>query len=465
MPDFLPYTRHQLDAVLSMLGEASYLTVAPLAISAWRTPEPVPFAQRAAGSEITLHPGDRWGNLFDCAWFRFSGTVPPEAAGQTVVLLLDVNGEMCVFDEHGIPVRGLTNVSSEFDKSLGMPGKRVFPLLRPARGGEAVEIWADAGANDLFGNLQENGQVKEASIAICREDVRALYYDYEVLLDSLKVLPAASPRFQQILTALHQAVHLLWNGISAEAAGRARQALAPVLNKPGGDTGLTITAFGHAHMDLAWLWPLRETRRKGARTFATALANMDLYPDYIFAASQAQLFQWMKEDYPVLYERIRAKVKAGRLEPQGALWVECDTNVTGGESLVRQILYGRKFFLQEFQVDPTYVWLPDTFGYSAALPQIMNKAGLRYFSTQKLSWSLINRFPHHSFHWKGIDGSSVLVHMLPEETYNGPALPRSIARIESNYAEKASPSSASWPMALATAAAALARSIWSAWSA
>jgi alpha-mannosidase len=436
MPDFLQFTRRQLDFALQIIGEATYIPLAPLEIRAWRTPEPVPFARRMSGQELHLKVGNAWGALFDCAWFRFNGTVPVEAAGRKVVLLLDVNGEMCVFDDQGQPVRGLTNVASEFDKSLGLPGKRVLPLFDVARGGEAVEVWADAGANDLFGFLQENGQIKEAWVAACQEEVRGLYYDMEVLLDSLKVLPENAPRHQQILRALHDAVHAIWNGVDEENACQARKILAPVLKKQGGDTGLEITAFGHAHIDLAWLWPLRETRRKGARTFATALANMDLYPDYVFAASQPQLFQWIKEDYPELYERIREKVREGRLEPQGALWVECDTNVTSGESLVRQILYGRKFFLEEFGVDSSYVWLPDTFGYSAALPQILRKAGIRYFSTQKLSWSLINRFPHHSFHWQGVDGTPVLVHMLPEENYNSPALPRSIGKIEAGYAEK-----------------------------
>ncbi len=144
----------------------------------------------------------------------------------------------------------------------------------------------------------------------------------------------------------------------------------------------------------------------------------------------------MKESYPGLFERIRQQVKAGKLEPQGALWVECDANLTGGESIVRQILYGRQFFHTEFGVDPEYIWLPDTFGYSAALPQLIHKAGMRYFSTQKLSWSLINHFPYHSFWWQGIDGTAILVHTLPEENYNSPAQPRSVGKIESNYAEK-----------------------------
>lgn len=436
MPDFVAYTDKQLAVALQRLGDGVYTIAAPLAIAAWRTKEPVPFAQRMMGEPLHLTVGDAWGELFDAAWFRFTGMIPEQAAGQEVVLLLDVNGELCVVDERGEPVRGLTNVASDFDKRLGMPGKRVLPLTDRAQGGERIEVWADAGCNDLFGIVQENGVVKDAWIAVCRPDVKALYYDFEVLLEAMTVLPEASARRARIQYALHDAMHLLWNGLDADAVAAARARLHGELAKRNGDASLAVSALGHAHIDLAWLWPLRETKRKGARTFATVLANMELYPDYIFAASQAQLFQWMKDDYPGLYARIKARVAEGRIEPQGALWVEPDTNVTGGEALIRQLLYGRRFFLEEFGVDVDYVWLPDTFGYTGALPQIMARAGIRYFSTQKLSWSLINTFPHQSFRWQGIDGSAVLVHMLPEETYNGPAAPRSLAMIERNYRDK-----------------------------
>jgi alpha-mannosidase len=186
-------------------------------------------------------------------------------------------------------------------------------------------------------------------------------------------------------------------------------------------------------MDLAWLWPIRETIRKGARTFSTALELMERYPDYVFGASQPQYLLWMKEHYPALYARIVEKVREGRLEPQGAMWVEADTNISGGEALVRQILIGKRWWQSEFGIDVRYLWLPDVFGYSAALPQLLKGAGVDYFSTQKLSWSLINDFPHQSFHWQGLDGSRVLTHMLPEENYNSPAAPRSVRRIETNY--------------------------------
>ena len=229
---------------------------------------------------------------------------------------------------------------------------------------------------------------------------RALYYDFEVLLDFLKTLPVESPRYQQVLTGLNDAMHLLYSGIPQNAR-KARAVLAPLLARRNGDAALKVSAVGHAHMDLAWLWPIRETIRKGARTFATGLANIEKYPDYIFGASQAQYFAWMKQYYPALWDRIVAAVAAGRIDVQGGMWVEADTNVSGGEALVRQILYGRRFFRAEFGLDVHYLWLPDVFGYSGSLPGILARAGVPYFSTQKLSWSLVNTFPHQSFHWHG----------------------------------------------------------------
>ncbi|MGQ9683953.1 MAG: alpha-mannosidase [Anaerolineae bacterium] len=437
MPDFALNTRNRLEGAQEAIEAAIYTPIADLSIAAYRTREPVPFAERTRGEKLSLRPGDSWGGLFDCAWFHFTGEVPASAKGRCVVLLLDVNGEMCVVDAQGVPVRGLTNASSTYDYSLGRPGKRVVPVAASALGGETIDLWADAGCNDLFGELKEQGTVKEACIALCHQDVRALFYDFEVLLDLLRVLPPDSARARQVLDALHRVRWLVAAGCSDEVAQQARAVLAPHLARRGGDPALRISAVGHAHMDLAWLWPIRETRRKGARTFATALANMERYPAYVFGASQPQLFQWLKEDHPTLYTEVKRRVAEGRLEPQGAMWVEADTNLTGGEALARQLLYGKRFFMSEFGIEVRHLWLPDVFGYSAALPQLLRRAGVDYFMTQKISWNQVNRFPHQSFHWQGIDGSSVLAHMLPEETYNSPALPRSLAKVESNYRDKA----------------------------
>jgi len=429
------WTKKSLDKVQRTILDKIYTKAAELEISAWRTAEPMPFEKRMKGKRLKLKAGDSWGKLFDCAWFNFKGKVPKELAGFKVVLLLDINGEMCVVDAKGEPARGLTNVSSDYDYSLGTPGKRVLPVADPAKGGETIDVWADAGCNDLFGNVRDDGKIRDARIAVCDEQMRLLYYDFEVLHGLAKELGANSARGAQAFEALDKAAKTL-REFTAEEAEAARKILAPELAKKNGDVAMKISAIGHSHLDLGWLWPIRETIRKGARTFATALANMELYPDYVFGASQAQLFQWMKDRYPGLYKRVKRKVAEGRFEVQGGMWVEADTNMIGGEAMVRQFLYGKKFFQDEFGVEVRHLWLPDVFGYSGALPQIMKKCGVDIFMTQKLSWSLVNKFPHHSFAWKGIDGSSVLAHMLPEDNYNSPALPWSLAKNEKNNQDK-----------------------------
>lgn len=435
MNEFMLYTKKQLKEVLIRINKMIYEEVGKLDITAWLSSEPLPYQQRCKGEERQLHPGDKWGNLFDCAWFRFCGKIPPQAAGKHVVLIIDVHGELCIFDKKGVPLRGLTTITSVYDFSLGSPGKRVFQLSPEAVADEPIEIWADGGCNDLFGNLQGNGTIKQAVIAICNDEIHQLYYDFEVLMDLLDILPSNSARYQKILLALNDSYKIFDDTV--EKAPRARERLAAVLALKGGDPSLQVSAIGHAHIDLAWLWPIRETIRKGARTFSTAIDLMQYYPDYIFGASQAQYFLWMKEQYPKLYAKIKQKVKDGQIEVQGAMWVEADTNISGGEALVRQILHGKRFFKQEFGLEINNLWLPDVFGYSAALPQLLKKSGVQYFMTQKISWNLINQFPHQSFHWHGLDGTSILTHMLPEETYNSAALPRSVAKAEQNYHEKA----------------------------
>jgi len=429
----------RIDRAISRLPKLVYRPLSDLAVEAWVTPEPVPFAERESGTHLTLKAGDKWGKLWDCAWLHFTGTVPSEAAGENVVLLLDLNGEGLVVDAGGAPVQGLTGVRSGFDYSLGRPGKRVLPFAKPAAGGETVDVWVDAGNNDLFGGLPDGGALAEASVAVRRDDIQALCFDFEVLRELLEHLPRTKARAARVLQALYEAsVMLPQRGTpNTEEVAAARAVLAPELARRGGDPALTVSAIGHAHIDLAWLWPIRETIRKGARTFATALRMMERYPDYVFGASQPQLYQWMKEFYPALYDQVKARVAEGRWEVQGAMWVEPDANIPSGESLVRQILYGKRFFRDEFGVDVTNLWMPDVFGYSGSLPQILRAAGLTTFMTQKLSWSEVNTFPHHTFHWEGIDGSRVLVHMPPEGTYNSSAAPRAIARAEENFLDKA----------------------------
>ena len=202
-------------------------------------------------------------------------------------------------------------------------------------------------------------------------------------------------------------------------------------------SALSVCAVGHSHIDVGYLWPVRESIRKAARTFASQLSLMDIYPDYIFGASQAILYQMVKENYPGLYQKIRRRVKEGRWEVQGGMWVEADCNLISGESIVRQFLHGKNFFRDEFGVEVKNLWLPDVYGYSGNMPQIIRKAGCDFFLTQKISWSQINQFPHNTFRWRGIDGTEVITHFPPENTYNALSDPARRIKAQNEYRENA----------------------------
>ncbi len=436
MPYYFGKTIKYLKTIRDRIQASIYELISELKVTVWVTPEPVAFDRRTSGAKKILTPGKKWGKLWDCGWFHFTGRVPPSAAGEKIVILIDICGEACIVDESGCPVRGLTTLSSTYSYSLGRPGKRVVQFLPEARGDEAVDLWAEGGCNDLFGELRDKGTLKEANIAICHEEIRRLYYDFFVLFDLMEYLPEDRARHQRILAALNRAANLL-SDYTEEEARRARDILAAELKKRTGDPSLTISAIGHAHIDLAWLWPLRETVRKGARSFSTVLDLMERYPDYTFGASQPQLYEWIKERHPLLYRKIKSRIEEGRWEPQGAMWVEADTNISGGEALIRQILFGKRFFRSEFGKDMKILWLPDVFGYSASLPQLLKKSGIAYFMTIKLSWNNFNIHPHHTFIWRGIDGSEVLVHMPPEGNYNSSAAPRAIIQAEKAFQDKA----------------------------
>ncbi len=422
--------------LLDTLHHKAYTVVGePLGIEVYLSREPLSFEDRFKGERKSFRKGESWGSLFDCGWFHFTGTVPAECAGKDVVLLIDVSGEGCIVDGTGMPVMGITCKASDFDRNHGEPGKRVYPMLLPASGGEAVDVWMDAGLNDLFGRVHDNGAIMEADIAVRNNTLLGLYYDVEVLEELSRVLPQNRARACAIRETLYE-VACGMTEFTEEEALWARERLRPLLEAKGGDSALELSAIGHSHLDLAWLWPIRETKRKGIRTFSTVLHYFDLYPSFQFVQSQAQLYDWIKTLQPRLYARVKEKAAQGRWEPNGAMWVEPDCNMPSGESFVRQFLYGQKFFLEEFGRRCDVCFLPDTFGYSAALPQIILGAGVRYFTTQKMSWNSVNRFPYQSFIWQGMDGSRVLAHMLPEQNYLSSAMPRAIKMNEENYYEK-----------------------------
>ena len=429
-------TRQKIETVAEKLRANIYKKVGELQIEAWMTKEPVPFNEKdKTGTYAKMKKGDKWGDLFDCAWFHFTGAVPEEMKGEKIVLLIDINGEGCIYDDNGVAQRGITNVLAAFQPVFGRAGKRVVQFAECAKGGEKIDFWVDGGCNDLGNTLTGDGRIKDADIATCNDPMRDLYYDYHVLYDLMMALPEESARQKSIFCTLMDAAHLMMDFTDEEVAA-AQKMIRPEISKKGGDPSLTVIAVGHAHLDLTWLWPMRETKRKVERTFSTALNMLERYDHYIFGASQAQLYQWIKDQQPVLFEKIKEKVKSGRWEIQGGCWTEFDTNMPSGESLVRQIMHGKNFYKKEFGYDVRTMWLPDTFGFSAALPQLMKKAGMDYFLTMKTAANLINQMPYNTFYWQGIDGTKTLTHILPEGNYVSAAKPASVIENEKKFKDK-----------------------------
>ena len=399
--------------------------------------EPVPYAERLTLEYRPIKVGEIWSKtLFECAWFHITGDVPTGYSSEELYLGIDIDGEACIFSDEGEPRRGLTNVSSEFDRTLGMPGKRYVPFADGSFRTDRIDLWLDAGHNDLFGEVR-TGKILQMGIYRCNNALRDLFYDYQFLRSVAEALDERDP----VKMAIYYALENVAVNISAWSDGETifdmRERLRPYLERKGpAEPSLTFHSVGHAHLDLAWLWPVRESKRKAGRTFSTALANIDKYDGYIFGASQPQQYEWVKECYPALYARIKDAVASGRIEPQGAMWVEPDTNVTGAESLVRQIYYGKSFWREEFGREVDILWIPDVFGFTGALPQIMKGCGAPNLLTIKISWNKVNKFPYHSFRWQGIDGSEVLVHMPPEGTYNSSGAPEAVMRAAGEYSER-----------------------------
>ncbi|MDR4968390.1 MAG: alpha-mannosidase, partial [Acholeplasmataceae bacterium] len=406
--------------------------IADLTIQGFITDEPIPFRDISDHALKPFKIGDSWGKNFACGWFRITGHL--KSFSQPLYLKLDLSGEACLFDNSGTPLKGFTNGSSTFDRTHGEPGKVYYQINHLIQENGSLDFWVEAGSNDLFGVLCDEGRFKACEIVAQNEDLKTLYDDLETLLSLLQVIDQESEHFAAIYEGLRSIYYLIvyeedeWIAKSIETSKKLLSQKTNYL--------LKITAIGHAHMDLAWLWPIRETRRKIGRTFASVIDLLDHHPDFVFGVSQPQMLTWVSEDYPLLFEKIKAYVKMNRIELQGGMWVEADTNVSGEEALVRQMLYGIEYYKKTFNFRVRNLWLPDVFGYSGSLPQIISKSGLDYFMTTKLSWSLINRFPYHSFNWLGIDGSKTLSHMPPEGTYNSSILPKSTMLIDKQYKEK-----------------------------
>lgn len=367
---------------------------------------------------------DMWGYREEYCWFKQTVTVPERFAGKPVVYDItpypdsswERRAQQFIFFVNGKLIQGAD------------PNHTYIYLTHCAKGGETFDIALNAYCDDW----EFRGKTTlRATLRVKDEEVNALYYDLLVPWETAHHYSHDDIERIDTMKALNTAVSMLEmntfdDSVFHDSVKEARRYLKE--NVYGKDIGVVTSAIGHTHIDTAWLWRLRQTKEKAARSFASVVNLMREYPEYKFMSSQAQLYDYVKHDYPELYEGIKELVKEKRWEPEGSMWVESDTNVVSGESLVRQFLVGKRFFRDEFGVDNRIMWLPDVFGYSGALPQIIKKSDIDYFMTTKISWNEFDKFPFDTFNWRGIDGTEVLSHFIPTlecdskgfmTTYNG----------------------------------------------
>ncbi len=427
------------------LGSAVYQAYAPVTLTAWTVPdEPVPFTEAVAQSFTPIDIGTAWGPPWGTMWLHAQGAPPAEwasVAGTVTELLVDpgftggpgFNAEALVFRPDGSIVKAV----APFNNWVPVDGPldvyiecAANPDIAKSFGFQPTHLGAKAtaGTEPLY-------RLARVEFALRNVAVWELQQDVSVLSGLMHALPIELPRRHEILRALERMLDVVDPDDIPGTAAAARACLADVLARPAYASAHHIVAVGHAHIDSAWLWPIRETVRKCARTFSNMVDLMDRHPEFRFACSSAQQFAWIRDQYPALWTRLKTKVAAGQFIPVGGMWVEADTNMPGGEAMARQFIAGKRFFLEEFGVETKEAWLPDSFGYSAALPQIVAASATDYFLTQKISWNQTNRMPHHTFLWEGIDGTRVFTHFPPVDKYNSDLGGSDLGHAQRNYRE------------------------------
>ncbi len=398
------------------------------------------FEGKFTGQHTDFHgiPGDHY-------WFRSRITIPQEMDGKSV--WLKIRTQIEEWDDGKNP-QFLIFLNGEVIQGADMNHREVL-LRKCATGGETMDIDIQA----YTGTLHREFSFL-ANLYVLDETINKLYYDLLVPLQAFPRLGQDSKVRLDIQTVLNNAVNLLdmrlpYSPAFYASLQKAQAYLDEALyTRMAGWEDVIATCIGHTHIDVAWWWTVAQTREKVVRSFATVLKLMEEFPSYKFMSSQPVLYYFLKQRYPEIFEKIKARVAEGRWEVEGGMWLEADCNLTSGESLVRQFLHGKRFFKEEFGKDSKILWLPDVFGYSGALPQIMKRSGIDYFMTTKLAWNQINRIPNDTFVWRGIDGSEVLTHLItttgvdqdPKQsfftTYNGMLHPGAIMGGWERYQDK-----------------------------
>ncbi|RKS09181.1 alpha-mannosidase [Nocardiopsis sp. Huas11] len=427
---------------------AVYTAPLPLEVARWDVPgEPVDAARGIGAPYTPASVGDPWGPAWGTTWFRLRGRIPEAWAGRRVEAVVNLG-----FDQGmpGFQCEGLVHRPDGTVVKGLHPRNAWIPVEGAA--GTVVEFHVEAAANPVIldhppfrpTDLGEGPgpadrplyRLLRADLAVFETAVWELAMDLDVLGGLMHTLDTGDPRRWELLRTLERALDALDPQDVPGTAERARGALAPALRSPAAASAHRISAVGHAHIDSAWLWPLRETVRKVVRTSANVIGLMTDRPDFVFAMSQAQQWAWLKEHRPDLFDRAARLARDGRFVPVGGMWVESDTNMPGSEALARQFAYGKRFFRDELGIDTQEVWLPDSFGYSAALPQLVRLSGSRWFLTQKISWNQVNPFPHHTFWWEGLDGTRVFTHFPPVDTYNAELTGAELAHASRTFRDK-----------------------------
>lgn len=398
-----------------------------------------------------IEHGGRWSGYDDYYWLAADMLIPEQWKDRSIVGRFDlgVSGRASIgkFEAllflNGHPYQGVDNNHQEVLLDSGLAGTSASFRFR---------LWTGMnGYNPSTTPLEY--EVRRAELCWLDEAADDLYYIAKATLQTLRVVDETRPEYYSLLTMLDNAFRCIdWSRPGSEAFyASIREAVVTFRNRLEQEPkthAVVVRCIGHTHIDVAWLWRLCHTREKSARSFSTVLRLMEKYPEYVFLQTQPQLYDYIREDYPELYQQIRQRIAEGRWEAGGAMWLEADCNLVSGESLVRQILYGTRFIREEFGTECTYLWLPDVFGYSWSLPQILKKSGIRMFMTTKISWNQYNRMPHDTFVWRGIDGSEVITHFIttpdPDQsengsfyyTYNGGISAHSVQGIWDSYRDK-----------------------------
>ena len=439
--------KHQerIHNLLEEIGENRYRNLVPIEEFEWYEDDGVVGNRAPKGDSVKVGQGFRSKGYDKYNWLCTKISIPESFGDENVLGIFDF----------GVPMG--TGNNSNFESLLYVNGKpyqgvdgnhkEVFFNLKET--GRELEL-----SFRIWSGLNGGGRPREMTMSIDRAEFGVLdtaaddfYYLAMAALETHELLDENNEYKSYILNQLVEAFRLVdFTNKNSDAYYKSLQTALDYLRdrlKGQGKPGVNVTMLGHTHIDVAWLWRLRHTREKTARSFSTVNRLMEKYPEYIFIQTQPQLYDYLKEDYPDIYEHIKKRVAEGRWEPSGAMWVECDCNLASGESIIRQILVGKNFFKKEFDYESEFLWLPDVFGYSWALPQILKKSGVNTFMTTKISWNDTNRLPYDTFIWRGMDGSEVTTHFVTTTelndvtyTYNGESRPYAIKGVWDNYRNK-----------------------------